>query len=171
MGWRFNLAFWETPLALTGWPKIINEKGHVVFTEWSLTCIEAPFCLPCCSPYINQILFLSFLYFLLKSTIRVHPSSLSDDHTVQLLHASSTPLYRPTSTCYAFFSLYFKFYALFYFIFLDFCTTVIHYRPIRVLGFTITCKSCLVRRVTSRLPMTEQATMKCTRQVIKTLTV
>ena len=74
-------------MALTGWSETINDEGHVLITEWSLTWIEAPFRLPRCSLYINQSLLLSFLYFLLKSIIRAHLSSLSDN-TVQLLHSS-----------------------------------------------------------------------------------
>ena len=84
-------------MALSGWPETINGKGHVSITEWSLTWIEAPLHLPCCSLYINQSLLLSFLYFLLKSIIKVHPSSLSDN-MVQLLHPSYTHFYRPLST-------------------------------------------------------------------------
>ena len=54
-----------------------------------------------------------------------------------------------------------KFLCTFYFFRL--CTTVIHYRPVRVLGFTVTCRSCLVRRVTSHLSAMGRAMMKCTR--------
>ena len=53
-------------MALTGWPETINGEGHVSVTEWSLTWIEAPFHLPHSSLYINQTLFLSFLYFATK---------------------------------------------------------------------------------------------------------
>ena len=86
----------KTP-TLTGWPKIINDEGHMPLTEWSLTWIEAPLRLLCRSLYINQTFLLSFLYFLLKYMIRAHPSSLSN-HSVQLLHPSSMPFYHPTST-------------------------------------------------------------------------
>ena len=89
--------FWGTTSALTGWPKIINDKGHMSLIEWSLTQIKASLYLLCHSLYISQTLPLSFLYFLLKSTIKAHPSSLSD-HSVQLFHLSSTPFFRPTST-------------------------------------------------------------------------
>ena len=84
-------------LTLTGWPKIINDEEHTSLTKWSLTWVEAPFHLSCHSLYINQTFLLSFLYFLLKYMIKAHPASLSD-HTIQLLHPSSTPFYHPTST-------------------------------------------------------------------------
>ena len=51
---------------------------------------------------------------------------------------------------------------------------LLHFRqPLKysVLGFTVTCRSCLVRQVTNHLSAMEWATMKCTRQVIKTLIV
>ena len=82
VGWRFNPSYWGTSLSLTGWPKNINDEGHVAFTKWSLIWIEVPLHLPCRSLYINQTLPFSFLYFLLKSTIRSHSSSLLDNHTV-----------------------------------------------------------------------------------------
>ena len=53
----------------------------------------------------------------------------------------------------------------------DFFITVVYYRPIIVLGFTVTCRSYLVRQVTNHLSMTGWATRKCTRQVIKTMIV
>ena len=62
-----------------------------------------------------------------------------------------------------------KFLCTFYFSRL--CTIVINYRPIRVLRSIVMCMTCLVHRVTSCLSATGQATMKCTRQVTKTLTV
>ena len=74
-------------MALTGWSETINDEGHMLIIEWSLTWIEEPLRLPCCSLYINQSLLLSFLYFLLKSIIRAHLSSLSNN-IVQLLHPS-----------------------------------------------------------------------------------
>ena len=60
----------------------------------------------------------------------------------------------------SFFSLHFKI-----------CITVVHYRHIRVLGLTITCRSCLMRQVTSHLSVTGRATRKCTHQVTKTMIV
>ena len=58
-----------------------------------------------------------------------------------------------------------------HFLFSRLCTIIIHYRPVRVLGSTITCRSCLVHQVTNRLFATRWTTMKCTHQVTKTLTI
>ena len=82
---------------LTGWLETINGEGRVLITEWLLTWIEAPLHLSRRSLYINQSLLFSFLYFLLKSTIRAHPSSLLEN-TVKLLHPLYTPFSRPFST-------------------------------------------------------------------------
>ena len=110
VGWRFNLAFWGIPLALTSWIKIITRGIYwmVIHLYRTIHSSYVPFTLykPNSLPLISLLL--------LKSTFRVHLSSLSDNHTVQLLHPSSTPLYRSTSTWWAFFSFYLKnFYALF----------------------------------------------------------
>ena len=58
-----------------------------------------------------------------------------------------------------------------HFVSLALYVSIIPYKPVRVLGFTVTCRSCLMRRVTLRLSAMEQATMKYTHQVTKTMKV
>ena len=151
-------------MALTGWSETINDEGHMLIIEWSLTWIEAPLRLPCCSFYINQSLLMSFLYFLLKPIIRAHLSSLSNN-TVQLLH----PSYIFSLSTFNLVSILVNSSSIF--LLQTFYVSVIPYKLVKVIGFTITCRSCLVCRVTIRLSAMEWATMKYTRQVTKTMIV
>ena len=119
--------------------------------------------------YKYHTLLFSFLYFLLKHTVRVLPSSLLE----------TTPFswcihhHRPFSVHFIDLvsTLFFK--SLFYlkiyiFYFPRLYTLVTLFRPVKVLRFVVTCRQCLVRQVTSQLFVTEQITRKYTYQVIKT---
>ena len=128
--------------------RLLSDEGHMLIIEWSLTWIEAPLRLPCCSLYINQSLLMSFIYFLLKSIIRAHLSSLSDN-TVQLLHSSY--IFSPST--FNLVSILVNSSSIF--LLQTLYVSVIPYKLVKVIGFTVTCRSCLVRRVTIRLSAME----------------
>ena len=120
--------------------------------------------------YKYQYLPFSFLHFQLKHTVKAQPSSLVRDHSVQLLYSSSTyflcsftklvsALFSQVPfTCKYTFTLYFP----------RLYTPVITSRSVRVLSFVVTCRQCLVHRITSHLSVTGWITRKYTRPVIKT---
>ena len=89
VGWQFNSAFWGIPLALTGrievikWRRTRGAYRMAAHLDRSIPSSSMPFSL-----YINQVLFLSFLYFLPKFTISANPSSLLKKHSVHLVQPS-----------------------------------------------------------------------------------
>ena len=113
-------------------------------------------------PLYKSIFFLSFLYFQLKPTIRVPLSSLSDKRTrlvtASVVHAPSLFIFQ-FWWVFSLSHLEENFPFLYFYFILDYVlqsSTI----DLSVLGFTVTCKLCLVHQVTSHLSVRSQWTWK-----------
>ena len=94
---------------------------------------------------------------------------LVKDHSIQFRCQSSTPFLRSlTNLVNTLFFTSLSYLWTYSFLFSRLYTPVTPSRPVRVLGFVVTCRQCLVRQVISQLSMTGWITRKYTRQVTKT---